>query len=377
MIPLAIPNLCGNEARYLQECVSTGFVSSVGGFVTRFEELVACSAGTAGAVATSAGTTGLHLALMTVGVRPGDLVIAPSFSFIATANAVAHCGAKPWLFDIRADDWCLDADLLVDTLRRETAGTPAGLIHLPSGRRVGAVMPVYANGYIPLGFRSLATEFGLPLVADAAPAIGALRDGQYAGAFADLTVFSFNGNKTVTSGGGGAIVGHDTALIARARHRSSTARVGADYHHDEVGYNYRMTNLEAAVGCAQMENLAAFVAAKRHIRDRYRTAFDGHAGVSFFPDSPGRENACWFSGLILPADGRIPFGPLAAKLNAAGVQCRPFWKPIHLQPPYRDTPRSAMPVCEALWERIVVLPSSTQLTDADQATVIAAVQAAL
>lgn len=377
MIPLAIPNLCGNEGPYLQECVTTGFVSTVGPFVTRFEELVARSADTTGAVATSAGTTGLHLALLCAGVQPGDLVITPSFSFIATANAIAHSGASPWLFDICAKNWCLDASLLVETLRRETQVTANGVQHKASGRRVGALMPVYANGLIPDGFQAIAAEFNLPLVADAAPAIGARHHGKGAGAFADLTVFSFNGNKTVTSGGGGAIVSNNIALLAHAKHLSSTARVGTDYHHDEVGFNYRMTNLEAAVGCAQMENLTTFVAAKRKIRDHYQSALAHLLGVEFFPDAPDRENACWFSGLILPANGCIPFEPLAAKLNAAGVQCRPFWKPIHLQPVYRECPRTAMPVCESLWQRIVVLPSSTQLSETEQSQVIAAVLAAL
>jgi dTDP-4-amino-4,6-dideoxygalactose transaminase len=304
-------------------------------------------------------------------------VITPSFSFIATANAIAHSGASPWLFDIRADNWCLDADLLVETLRHETQATATGLQHKATGRRVGALMPVYANGLIPDGFQAIAAEFNLPLVADAAPAIGARHNGKGAGAFADLTVFSFNGNKTVTSGGGGAIVGNNPALLAHAKHLSSTARVGTDYHHDEVGFNYRMTNLEAAVGCAQMENLTTFVAAKRKIRDRYQAELSGLSGIEFFPDAADKQNACWFSGLILPPDGRVPFEPLAAKLNAAGVQCRPFWKPIHIQPVYRECPRTAMPVCESLWQRVVVLPSSTQITESEQSHVIQTVLAAI
>ncbi|MFA5264952.1 MAG: aminotransferase class I/II-fold pyridoxal phosphate-dependent enzyme [Opitutaceae bacterium] len=372
MIPLAIPNLCGNEARYLQECVSTGFVSSVGSFVGRFEALVAQSAGTPGAVATSAGTTGLHLALVTVGVQPGELVIIPSYTFIATANAVSHAGAIPWLFDVSPDDWCLDPALLQDTLARETERRFGGLFHIASGRRVAALMPVFALGLIPefSPYRLIASEYGLPLVADAAPAVGARRDDKGVGAFADLTVFSFNGNKTVTSGGGGAIVSADKTLLARAKHLSSTARSGEDYTHDQVGFNYRMTNVEAAVGCAQMENLAMFIAAKRRIRDSYRSVLQGFTQISFSPEAPDRGNACWFSGFVFCENGREQFAKLNTLLNAAGVQCRPFWKPVHLQAPYAHAPRTPMPVCGALWERVVVLPSSTQLTAEEQNTVI-------
>jgi perosamine synthetase len=378
MIPLAIPNLCGKEAIYLQECVTTGFVSSVGPFVTRMEELVAQAVGTPASVATSAGTTGLHLALVTLGVQPGDLVIIPSYSFIATGNAVRHAGAIPWLFDISSIDWCIDPNLLRDELLKHTEKRTEGLFHKASGRRVAALMPVYALGLIPdmKPFREIASDFDLRLIADAAPAIGAQRDGKSVGVFADLTVFSFNGNKTVTCGGGGAIAGMDKAVLARAKHLSSTARSGDDYTHDAVGFNYRMTNISAAVGCAQMENLPLFIAAKRRIRDRYNQAFSDLSALSFFPEAPDKGNACWFSGFVLPADGSIPFAPLAAKLNAAGVQCRSFWKPIHLQVPHQDSPMTAMPVCDALWKRIAVLPSSTQLSDDEQSEVIRQVRLA-
>jgi len=365
MIPLAIPNLCGNEARYLQECVATGFVSSVGPFVSRFEELVAAAAGTPGGVATSAGTTGLHLALVCAGVKPGDLVVTASFSFIATANAISHCGATPWLFDIDPQTWCLNADEVRRALKAGTSCGPDGVVHKATGRRVAAIMPVYTNGYIPEGFRDLAREFDLPLIADAAPAIGSTRGGEAVGRFADLTVFSFNGNKTVTSGGGGAIVGLEPSVLARAKHLSSTARVGADYDHDAVGFNYRMTNVEAAVGCAQMENLDRFVGVKRRIRDFYRLRLAACTGWSAFPDAPDKGNACWFSGCVLPEGHAALFDTVARALTAAGVQCRPFWKPIHLQEPYRSCPRNGMPVCESLWRRVVVLPSSTQITDAE------------
>jgi hypothetical protein len=202
MIPLAIPNLAGNEAKYLQECVETNFVSSIGPFVIRFEEMVATAAGARFAVATSAGTTGLHAALAAVGVTRDDLVILPSFTFIASANAIAHCGAMPWLFDVDAGSWTLDGEAVARALAGETERRDGRLVHKGSGRRVAAMMPVFTLG-MPADMdrlTALAREYRLPLVVDAAPALGARYKGRAVGALgADLTVFSFNGNKTVTA----------------------------------------------------------------------------------------------------------------------------------------------------------------------------------
>ena len=379
MIPLAEPDLSGNEARYLQECVTTGFVSSIGPFVGRFEQTVAEAMGARAAVATASGTVGLHLALTAVGVRPGDLVIVPSFTFIATANAVAHCGASPWIFDISLETWTLDADLVARTLAAETRRENGVCIHAASNRRVAAILPVHTLGLAAdmdaLG--ASAREYGLKIVADAACALGTLYKGRPVGGIgADLSVVSFNGNKTVTSGGGGAVVGDDAALVAFARHLGTTARNGPGYDHDCVGFNYRMTNLQAAVGCAQMERLADLVAAKRRIRGTYDRAFAGRAGVAPFPGGSGAENACWLSGIVLsppaPASETV-----RARLAAAGLEAKPFWKPLHLQTPYRDAPRTPQPASEGLWPRVVTLPCSTSLNEPALARIVATVKAAL
>ncbi len=372
MIPLAMPNLCGREGAYLQECITSGFVSSVGPFVSRFEEMVASVTGAAGSVATSSGTTALHLALVCAGVRRDDLVITPSFSFIATANAISHCAADPWLFDISPENWCLDIGQVRKALRSETERLRGALHHRVTGRRIGALLPVYTLGVIPdmEAWRELATEFGLPLVADGACALGATQQGRGAAAQADLTMFSFNGNKTVTCGGGGAIAGIVPEWLARAKHLCSTARVGADYHHDAVGYNYRMTNLAAAVGCAQLENFGRFLETKHRVREHYRKAFEGWSNVGFFPEPTRGVSACWFSGIVLQGATAPAFASVAAWLNGHGVLCRPFWKPIHLQPPYASCLRARMEVCEGMRQRIVVLPSSTQITSEQLARVV-------
>ncbi|MBF0212102.1 MAG: aminotransferase class I/II-fold pyridoxal phosphate-dependent enzyme [Magnetococcales bacterium] len=376
-IPLAVPDLTGNEARYLQECITSTYVSSVGPFVDRFESLVAEASGARGAVAVSSGTCGLHAALVALGVGSGDLVIVPSLTFIASANAVAHCGAAPWLMDVDPLTWNLDPKVLEEHLSRETRLHQDGtVIHRSSGRRVAAVMAVHTLG-LPADMEPIlasARARGLPVIADAAAALGSWHRGRPVGALeADLSVFSFNGNKTVTCGGGGAVVGEDAGLLNLVRHLTTTARQGSHYDHDRVGFNYRMTNLQAAVGCAQMERLEPFVAAKRRIRRRYDQAFADLAGVvSPFPDPADSVGACWFSGFVMERGDPDGVERLRNGLQQMGIDARPFWKPIHLQPPYRDAPCSAQPVSEALWWRVVTLPCGTGLPPEDQERVILA-----
>jgi perosamine synthetase len=207
-------------------------------------------------------------------------------------------------------------------------------------------------------------------VADAAAALGATSRGRPLAGLADLTVFSFNGNKTITTGGGGMVVGDDRSLVDRVRHLSSTARVGSGYEHDAVGYNYRLTNLEAALGVAQLARLPEFLAAKTRIRRAYDQAFGGRADVSPFPDPPGVTSGYWFSGVVLGESCPWTVAGLCAALAGAGIQARPFWKPIHLQIPYREAPRGELPVTEAVWARVLTLPCSTSLAREDQAFVI-------
>lgn len=361
------------------ECVRTNFVSSVGPFVTRLEQMTADATGARACAATSSGTTGLHAALMAVGVAPGDLVLLPSFTFIASANAVAHCHATPWFVDISPDSWCMNPVQLAGLLAEETRREGRQLIHKATGRRVAAIMPVYTLG-TPADMDpilALAREHGLPVVADAAAALGARYKGRNLAGLADLSVASFNGNKTVTAGGGGAIVGADDTVVGLVRHLTTTARVGDDYDHDRVGYNYRMTNLQAAVGCAQLERLDEFVTAKRRIRARYDKALAKLPGVKAFPQPAWAESGCWFSGLVLDDPALPTAGELCAELCRRGIGARTFWKPAHLQAPYRDAPRAHLPVTESTWDKVVTLPCSTHLSEADQALVIAAVQESL
>lgn len=379
-IPLAVPNIGAAEEASVLAAVRSGWVSTVGPAVDEFELGIARVSGVEKAAAVAAGTMGLHVALVALGVGRGDLVIGPSYTFAATANAVSHAGATPYFLDIDPRSWTLDPEALTDLLENRTERDADGVLRLAAdGRRIGAVMPVYTNGH-PADMDTivpLCRRFGLPVVADAAAAIGSLYKGEPIGRLADLTVYSFNGNKTITTGGGGAVVGPEPALVARVKHLASTARVGSGYDHDEVGFNYRMTNLEAALGNAQLARLDEFVAAKQRIRRAYETAFAGLQGISPFPSSGNVSRADWFFGIVVdPSTGwNVP--DLVAALNERGIGVRTFWKPMHLQPAFRDAPRDALPVTEVLWPKVLPLPCSTDLGDGDVARVIETVRGLL
>jgi dTDP-4-amino-4,6-dideoxygalactose transaminase len=375
MIPLAVPNLTGRESEYLQECIETTFVSSVGPFVTRFEKMVAEAAGSSIATATSAGTAGLHAALVAVGVGQNDLVVLPNFTFIASANAIAYCGASPWLLDVTTESWTLDPVLLAEQLATETHQKNDSLIHKATGRRVAAVMPVYTLG-MPANMDAIvkiANDYNLPVIADGAAALGATYKGRLSGNLgADLTIYSFNGNKTVTAGGGGAVVGEKVDLIKLVRHLTTTAKVGESYHYDRIGFNYRMTNIAAAVGCAQMELLEKFVGVKRKIQKLYNVALENLPGVGVFPQPNWAEGTRWLSGIIMANVESAE--TLRFKLKENSIDARPFWKPIHLQPMFINSPATAQPVSSEIWSRIVTLPCSTGLKESEQAKVIETIQ---
>jgi perosamine synthetase len=376
MIPLAVPNISGKEADYLQECVTSSFVSSVGPFVGRLETMCVEASGAPFAVATCSGTAGLHLALTAIGVGSGDLVIAPSFTFIATANAISHCGASPWLFDVSDQHWTLDATQVREQLELHAVRHGDRLVHKPTGRRIAAIAAVHTLGH-PADMDALTaigSEFAIPLIADAAAALGARYKGSNIGPLAHLSVISFNGNKTVTAGGGGMVVGQDPELMRRARHLSTTARSGPDYEHDAVGFNYRMTNLQAAVGCAQMERLEEFVRAKQRIDARYRAELREVPALDFFPVAAWATSACWFAGVMLGADAPVDVRAACKLLRERGIEARTFWKPVHLQSPYAASPRASMDTCEGFWPRILTLPCSTSLTDSEQDFVIKSVR---
>ncbi len=366
-VPLAVPNLDGREAEYLLECIESTFVSSAGPFVTRFQDRIAEISGTDRAAVTCSGTVALHMALEGLGIGDGDLVMVPSLTFIASTNAVRHSGAGVWLVDCRDDDWTLDLRVARDVIEAETEPHPRGRRHIETGEVLTAIMPVMIMGATLdfASFVSFADEFGLKVVVDAAAAIGAEghRAEPLGATGVDAVCYSFNGNKTVTSGGGGAVAATDTSLVERIDHLISTGRVGSAYEHDVVAYNFRMTNVEAAIGVAQLERLPWFLQRKTEIFESYRGLARRYDDVSEFPTPADGRSTHWFSGIVYTGSHDDFCPAFRAHMVERGIDARPFWKPVHLQVPYRNSIHTKMDISEHIWERIVPLPCSTGITD--------------
>ena len=366
-VPLAVPNLSGREAEYLLECVESTFVSTAGPFVSRFEQHIAKRSGTERASVMCSGTVALQMALEGLGVGEGDMVMAPSLTFIASTNAIEHSGARTWLVDCSADDWTLDIDLARSAIDAETVPHERGRLHTQSGLVLAAIMPVMVMG-ATLDFDAyteLARDYGLRVVIDAAAAIGATTfDGTAIGASgADAVCYSFNGNKTITSGGGGAVVSQDNALLDRIQHLITTGRIGPGYDHDVIGYNFRMTNVEAALGVAQIEQLDGFVNRKRQVHDRYASVSERYVDLEPFPTPDRGLSTHWFSGFVYGGQNQNFCESFRGFMTDRGIDVRPFWKPVHMQTPYLDSVATPMTVCESLWHRIVPLPCSSGITD--------------
>lgn len=373
-IPLAVPRLGGNEARYVQECLDTEMVSSVGPFVTRFEREFAAFVGVRHAVACASGTAALHVALRLAGAEPGGVVPVSDFTFVASANAIRYCGAQPLLVDSEPDTWNMNTELLHDEITRRARIGRA----LPS---VIEVVHVLGHPALMEPLLDLRVRYGIRIVEDAAEALGASwlsgeLAGCHVGTAGDLGCFSFNGNKVMTTGGGGMITTNDAGLAARARHLVTQAKLpGHGYVHDEVGYNYRLTNIAAAVGVAQLEQLPGFLAAKRRIAARYR---DGLGGLPvMLPPHANWVEPSWWLYSVLVASGAASPEAVVERMAHNGIQTRPLWRPLHCQPPYASTPRVGGGIAELIWQRGLSLPCSVGLTDADQDRVIDALRAVL
>ncbi len=365
MIPLSTPHLSGNEWQYVKECLDSGWVSSAGAFVGRFEAAVADFTGAKHAVACMNGTAALHLSLRLLGVEAGDYVILPNLTFVASANAISYTGAQPLLVDVDPASWQLDLDLLEDFLGLNSiVNEKDELVLKRDGRRVRAIMPVHVLGNMGDMERLLfiARRYHLEVVEDATEALGSAFNGQSAGAFGRLGAFSFNGNKIITTGGGGMIVTDEEELAQRARHLSTQAKTSPDeYIHDEVGYNYRLVNILAAVGLAQMEQLPQFLERKKAIDAYYRERLAGVGDIEFQAVPGGAAPNCW-----LFTFRTAQMRPLLQYLNGHGVQSRPFWMPMNRLPMYgqglyiRREDHSGK-----LYESCLSIPSSSNLTDGE------------
>lgn len=376
-IPLCVPEVRGHEWAYIKECLDTGWVSSVGKYVTRFEEHIAARLGAGQAVAFTSGTAALHVALMLAGVGPGDEVVLPSLTFIAPAFAVRYLGAWPVLADVDPSHWQMDVDQVGRFLRQGCRRQGGQVINQATGRRVKALLPVDLMGHPadmdPL--MELAGEWGLTVVEDATESLGALYKGRPVGRLGHIGVLSFNGNKVITTGGGGMLVTGDPTLASRARYLSTQAKDDPlEYVHNTVGFNYRLSNIQAAMGCAQLESLDDYVAAKRRIQETYRRGLAGVPGVGFLAQAPWASSACWMSPILVDpaAYGQDSRGLLGA-LHTMGIQTRPLWQPLHQSPALTGSHGLGCPVSERLYHQGLCLPCSVGLDPRDQERVIQAV----
>ncbi|HVW87660.1 MAG TPA: aminotransferase class I/II-fold pyridoxal phosphate-dependent enzyme [Bryobacteraceae bacterium] len=380
IIPLSEPLLSGNEGIYVKECLDTNWVSYRGSFVDRFEKDLASRCGARFAVATNSGTAALHVSLLLAGVKPDTEVVMPAITFVAPGNAVRYCGAWPVFVDIQETDWQWDVAKLADFLREGCETRGGALYNRTTGRQVSALMPVHLLGDMcdVDAVAELGQRYGLPVIEDAAECLGATYKGRGLAAPVHaldpsrrFVASSFNGNKIATTGGGGVIFTDDSAMAARARHLTTTAKSGdLEFFHDELGYNYRLTNVAAAIGVAQLERLDEFIAIKRAHADLYRTAFEGQAGIAPNPESEHGRAIFWLYTILL--DG--PSLPVIRELNERGIGSRPIWTPLYDLPEFAG--RCMTWKCEfapRFHQLAASLPSSVGLVETDLREVAAAV----
>jgi perosamine synthetase len=365
-LPLSVPVLEPSATQYVQDCLASGWVSSVGPIVEGFERDFSALHEAAACVAVASGTAALHLSLLVAGVERDDLVLMPALTFIAPANAVRYCGAWPIFVDADPLTWQMDVGQLVTFLLEQCDAGPDGVRHRGSGRRVGAILPVHLLGN-PVDLEPLiavAADLGLPVVEDATESLGSHYHGRPVGCFGAAGCFSFNGNKTITTGGGGMVVASSPEIARRIRHLSTQAKCDpTEYIHDAVGYNYRLTSLQAALGRSQLESLEVRLIEKRRITARYRELLEPQ-GFGFAEPTASASMSWWLTTVVLPA-GLDP-RQVSAAMSAARIETRRLWQPMHRSPAHeRLTTSAELPVADMLYERALSLPSTHTVSDSD------------
>ena len=364
-IPLHEPEFTGNEWERVKDCLDSTFVSSVGKYVDRFEAMLAKYAGVQHVVAVVNGTAALHIALLLAGVKLGDEVLMPALSFVATANAAAHCGAIPNFVDSDSERLGMAPDALADYLENIVEVTSEGIRNRQTGRRIAAVVPMHVYGH-PVDMVSLldvANRYALPVVEDAAESLGSKYQGQHTGTFGRLGILSFNGNKVITTGGGGAILTNDAELARQAKHLTTTAKQPHrwEFFHDLIAWNYRLPNLNAALGVAQLEQLPDFLRRKRLLAGQYEEVFRDIDGIEFAREPKNCQSNYWLNAIRLEEPSFEMRDRLLTVANDTGYQCRPTWKLLHKLPMYADCPRAPLPVAEQLEASLINVPSSAKL----------------
>lgn len=361
--PLSVPSLGKEEAGAVYDVVMAGWVSSVGAEVDAFEKKLADYCGVRRAVVTVNGTAALHLALLAAGVKAGDEVIVPALSFVATANAVSYCGATPHFVDSEATTLGMSASALEARLARIAEKRNDGLYNKETGARIGACVPMHTYGHpVDLdGISDVLRRWGIVMIEDAAESLGSYYNGRHTGGFGLAGALSFNGNKIITTGGGGAVLTDDEAFADTCKHLSTTARTGSGwiFEHDVVGFNYRMPNLNAALGLAQLERLPALRDQRRRLALRYAEMFAAIDGVSFVVEPNGSESNYWLS--TIQFDDPAEASDFIEKANAAKIGVRPPWVLLADLPMYSAAPSGDLTTARHLVGRLVNLPSSVKL----------------
>lgn len=362
------PEFGGNEWAYVKDCIDTGWVSSVGKYVDEFERELAQFTGARYAVAIVNGTAALHVALQIAGVKGGDEVLVPALSFVATANAVSHCGAIPHFVDSSETTLGLDAKALAAHLECISERTANGCRNKETGRKIAAIVPMHTFGHPAdlADIMEVAARFELPVVEDAAESLGSTYHGRHTGTFGCMGVVSFNGNKIITTGGGGAILTNDPEIARQAKHLTTTAKQPHrwEFFHDMVAYNYRLPNLNAALGCAQLERLPDFIARKRRLAEKYRNAFEPLQGLNFVDEPTGCHSNFWLNAIRIQEPSMEGRDALLAAANSAGYQCRPAWTLLNKLPMYQGCPSANLHVAQVLEKSLINLPSSPKLVTA-------------
>lgn len=368
-ISLHAPSFQGNEWTYVKECLDTGWVSSVGSYVDRFERDLAEITGVRRAIATVNGTAALHISCLLAGVKPGDEILTPALTFIATTNAVSYCSAIPHFVDSELRTLGMDPAALADYLAEVGEVRADGCFNKQTGRRIRAAIPMHTFGH-PIDIDAMVEvcdRFKIVLIEDAAESLGSFYKGRHTGQWGKLSALSFNGNKIVTTGGGGAILTNDEKLGALAKHLTTTAKLPHrwEFNHDRVGYNYRMPNINAALGCAQLEQLSGFVEQKRKLTQRYIDEFREVPGVSVFQEQYFASSNYWLNAMLLEPECSQYREVLLEKLNENTIQARPVWTLMYRLPMYIQCPRMECLVAEDISDRLINIPSSPYLVRSD------------
>lgn len=377
-IPLCVPEIRGKEWEYIKDCLDTNWVSSVGPFVERFEHMIAAYVGVKYAVSTINGTAALHIALLVAGIKPEEEVLVSTLSFIAPANAIRYIGAWPVFIDAEPEYWQMDPQKVVHFLEKECRWHNGALRNKKTGRRIRAILPVHILGH-PVDMQpivEIAHKYNLMIIEDATESLGAKYQGNMVGHLGDIACFSFNGNKIITTGGGGMLVTDDESWAQKAKYLTTQAKDDPlEYIHNEIGYNYRLSNIQAAMGCAQMENLDEYIAVKRRITADYTRSLGKVIGITPMKEAPWAFSIFWMSTVLVDATqyGMDSRG-LLRRLGKEKVQTRPLWQPLHRTPAHAGTQQHGGEVAERLNQCGICLPSSVGLDARSQRRVIKLIQ---